>query len=156
MTYRVSDITTYDGDVAYVAKHMRAHDVAELRALSMSTPEEALRSGINISQECYLGKWNGLPMAVFGVHTNTLSGVGVPWLLGTDLITKHPTGFVKLGRDYVAHLRRGHYLLQNVVHDDNGPAKAFLRRVGFTLTEPHRVATGAMARTFTMEGFADV
>lgn len=152
MTVEIVRATEWVKPVAYVAENLRSYDVAELWCISRDRPEEALRQGIEMSQEAYVGYWRDVPVAVFGCHTTALGLRGVPWLLGTDTLTRNPRPFLSFARRYLSHLRAAHTELSNVVHSQNAPSMLFLRRLGFEMSEPYQIATGAVVHTFTMKG----
>ena len=156
MTASVREVAEWGDDVAYVAEHMRGYDVAELHCISRSDPWQALQQGLDISQETYVGSWNGTPATVFGCHTSVIGLHGVPWLLGTDALTDHPIPFLRVAKKYVAHLKARHTLLENVVHSQNKPSVVFLEALGFELLEPYQLANGAVVRKFKMKGDLDV
>ncbi len=135
---------------------MRSHDYAELWELTRTGPEEAVRRSINMSQESYIGYWNGTPACVFGCFTAYIGMVGVPWFLGTDEVTEHPVAFLRWARRYVTDMKARHTLLQNIVHSQNTPSVVFLTALGFELGETYLTDTGATARVFSMQGLLDV
>lgn len=146
----------WSGAAAYVAQHMRAADVREVRALNASTPEEALRRALGVSEEAYVATVGGTPIAMLGSHTQAIGLIGVPWLLGTAAVSRVPAQFVRLSRKFMSHLQARHSRLQNVVHAENTASIAYLRAIGFELTPRYKTATGADAHTFYMEGHVDV
>lgn len=156
MTIQIEEITGWNEDVAYVARHMRAVDVAELAAVSMMTPEAALRRALGVCRDNYVAKMDGEPMAVLGNHSMQLGMVGAPWLLGTDKVSRAGKSLVSLSRRYVEHLKLTHTRLVNIVHDENRPSKLYLKAIGFTLSPAYRLPNGASVRTFEAEGYLNV
>lgn len=153
---QIEEITDWDDDVAHVAKHMRAVDVAELAAVTMSTPEEALRRALGMRGDSYVAKLDGEPIAVLGNYSMHLGMVGTPWLLGTDKVSHASKSLVDLSRRYVEHLKQTHTRLVNIVHDENRPSKLYLKAIGFSLSSVYRLPNGAPVRTFETEGYLNV
>ena len=153
---QIEEIENWNDDVAHVAEHMRDVDVAELAAVSMSTPEEALRRALDMADDNYVAKLDGEPIAVLGNFTTQLGRVGSPWLLGTDGVTHASKSLVDLSRRYVEHLKHTHTRLANIVHDENRPSKLYLKAIGFTLYPAYKLPNGAMVRTFQTEGYLNV
>lgn len=117
---------------------LRAADVAEVWAAGQVTPLEALERGIGASPgTCWAGFIDGEPVAIFGVTTaSLLSGIGVPWMLGTDLIEKHQVTFLRHCRPIVARWREDFAVLINMVDARNTTAHRWLRWLRFELGEP--------------------
>lgn len=153
---KIEEVEEWNDDTAHVAAHMRDVDIAELAAVSMTTPEIALRRALDMCGDNYVAKLDGEPIAVLGNYTMTLGRVGTPWLLGTDKVSRASKSLVDLSRRYVEHLKHTHTRLVNIVHDENRPSKLYLKAIGFTLTPVYRLPNGALVRTFQTEGYLDV
>jgi hypothetical protein len=65
-----------------------------------------------------------------------LSMVGVPWLIGTDLIEAHAKPFLRRNRKMVGVMRARYPHLANYVDVRNTKARQWLEWLGFTLREP--------------------
>lgn len=152
----VAPISEYTADAAYVAEHMREEDVAELWQLSRTTPEAALRSSISLSREAYVASVAGEPIALFGASAPVIGRHGVPWLLGTRLVDQHQREYAELARSFTAHMLLTCDVLENVALAANRRSLVFLKRVGFDIGKPTRLATGVEAVLFRMEAKRDV
>jgi hypothetical protein len=142
------------GDIEHVAAHMRAADVAEVRA-GNHEPLEALRHSVRVSARTWVAVVEGRPAAIFGVAPlgTVLDPRGAPWLLGTDDVPAKPRALVRLARVYTSEMLSAFPHLVNAVHTRNTAACTWLARVGFTLgaTFDHPV-TGEPFTIFEMQG----
>jgi ribosomal protein S18 acetylase RimI-like enzyme len=119
--------------VCYLARHMRAIDAAECRAMGL-TPNRALRRGIAASTWAVTAMVDGRPHAMFGlVIDSVLGGTGIPWFLATDRVLEHGREMLAFGRRAVAIMRDSTPRLANLVSADNTPAIRLLRRWGFEI-----------------------
>ena len=137
--------------VRYVADNMRQADRIEIAASHGYTPHEALVKGVARSKLCAVALINDEPCAVFGlVVENIVTGFGVPWLLGTDLIFKHKREFVehtKIGVDEMIDVCPR---LENWVHCENVKSIRWLKSMGFTMSDPEPIGVnGELFMRFT-------
>lgn len=124
-------------DIASVAAVAREADAHELMDGAGVTVERALRDGLDRSVRCALIMAGDLPLAAFGdVCHSPLGGVGIPWLVSTDHITKHARGFLRVCRPLVADMLTRHLVLINYVDDRNTAAIRWLEWLGFEMSEP--------------------
>lgn len=115
----------------------RDADIAEVFAFNGTTVEHALMAGIRDSRISATALLDGRPEAIFGVsHADLLSGIGVPWMFGTNELFHHPKLMLKMGRHYVSKLRDHYSRLTNLVHAENHAAIRWLGRIGFTVYPP--------------------
>jgi hypothetical protein len=152
MTYSI--IPAEQDHLVYVAERMRREDVEEVAAASGLSPLVAMRHSYEFSSECYTGMAGDEPFCVFGVVPRSLvSSVGVPWLLGTDSLPSHSTGFLKRNRKVVREWREKFALLENYVDCRNTKSIAWIRWLGFVLEEPQPYGRlGLPFMHFYMEG----
>lgn len=116
---------------------MREADRLEVWAASRKTPAEALIYSMRHSSFAWTATIDGRPEVMFGVgDIDVLTGVGAPWLLGTDAVEKHYVAFLRRSVDFRGQLLRRYSILRNVVHDGNKASIRWLRWLGFTLTDP--------------------
>lgn len=139
-----------DGDAEYVAERLREADRVEVYEATRRSPEDALTSSIKRSDRTATIRFDGSPMAIFGVGKPTiLSDVGVPWMLGTDELPKHARELLPHGPRVVQNMMRGHEVLRNMVHDENRASIRWLKSMGFRMSEPAKVGwRGGMFRMF--------
>lgn len=125
------------GDADALAPHLRQADLAEIAAGSGRDPLEVLRLGIAHSTRSWTAWVGDEVFAIFGVGPLSLvGGIGAPWLLGSDLIDKHPHAFIRHARPYIAQMRALFPTLRNVVHAENAKAIRWLKRAGFQIFAP--------------------
>ena len=137
--------------VQYVANNMRQADRIEITASHGYTPIEALVKGVAISTLSSVALINDEPCAVFGlVVENIITGFGVPWLLGTDLIFKHKRDFVEHTRIGVDEMLEVCPRLENWVHCENVKSIRWLKSMGFTMSDPKPIGVnGELFMRFT-------
>jgi hypothetical protein len=122
-------------DADALAPHLRQADLAEIAAGSGRDPLDVLRIGIAHSTCCWTA-WQGSEVyAVFGVGPLSLvGGIGAPWLLGSDLIDRHPRVLITEARPYIAQMRALFPTLRN--HVENRKSIRWLKRAGFQIFAP--------------------
>ncbi|WP_027859251.1 hypothetical protein [Marinobacterium jannaschii] len=124
------------GHAEHIAAHMRIADINEIWAASLSTPEESLIKGIKRSTPAMTGLVDGRPVAMFGVAPmSVMTGVGAPWLLGTDEVDQVSLSFLKHSRAMVTQWKQDHALLYNYVDARNAASIRWLKWLGFTIQE---------------------
>lgn len=121
------------GDAEHIATHMRAADVAELRALGES-PLRSLQRGQWLSTRTMVAEVDGTPAAMFGVvPVSLLGGEGCPWMLGTDAVPLHRRAVMRISRSYIRNMLQEYPILANHVHACNRTAVHWLARIGFEI-----------------------
>lgn len=123
---------TVPGDVESVAAHMREADRREVWASHELEPLEALRSSVERTPKP-LTIWKGdRPAAIFGVvPVSAVFRTGIVWLLGTELIEKHPVPFLRHTKEVMEALQEEYVLLFNWVHEANRLSRRWLRWCGY-------------------------
>jgi len=122
-------------DVEYVAAHLRAADVVELRATGLPDPAEAVRESARISTWTRAAVVGDDVAAVYGVTPTAAPGVASPWMLGTDAIHRVGREFLRASVGEVERMMGDNLLLFNRVHVDNTVSLAWLRWLGFTISD---------------------
>ncbi len=124
-------------DLEFIAANMDPADVAEVWAMGRKTPLEALEASSKVSRETYVGLAYGVPICAFGIGQRTLlDNVGIPWLLGTPEIRKHPRPFLRVSKNWVERAARGYTRLENWVDVRHTRAVKWLKWLGFTVEAP--------------------
>ncbi len=128
--------TLQAGDIEHVAANLRAADLAELQALH--GPGVDVLSSLAMSVQCSDAPMvidiDGQAQAVLGcAPVCLLDGSGVPWLLGTDALSRHPRFMVEEGRRVVAGWASSYPHLFNMVDERNTRSIRWLRSIGFTV-----------------------
>lgn len=121
------------GDLEAVVADARPADVAEMAALGFDF-ETALRASVERSHWTATGILDGRPLCLFGVAPGSLlSGVGVPWMLGTRRMEQRAVQlpFLRASRRVVAAMLATYPVLTNVVDARNTLAIGWLRWLGF-------------------------
>ena len=139
--------------VAELAANLRQQDIDELRALGHEDLAAPIREGVTHSTWCHTALVDGRVAAIFGVAPmgSLLDARGVPWMLGTDLVTANRRALARLAPGYISSMLRDYPHLMNIVHAKNTHATRWLRRAGFVLqpAEP-RGPHGEMFHLFEM------
>lgn len=131
---------------------MREDDVRECAAFGR-TPKSALRLGLVGSSQVLTAKLNGRPEAMMGiVVTSAIDRTGVPWMLGSDEIYRHPRAMLTMGPRVLALWGRdSRKTLSNLVSAENARSIRFLRRIGFRIGDEVTMVGGLSFLTFAMD-----
>lgn len=122
--------------IAPIARDMRAEDVAEVKAASGLCPEAALSFAHAVSTLAWTAMCDDQPFIMFGVAPFIdESNHGSPWLLGTPLIERYPSFFLRNSRPYVSQMLDAYPTLTNYVDVRNRLSVRWLQWCGFQLTE---------------------
>lgn len=116
--------------------HVRQADIDEFYAMSMLSPREVLEKGILQSTKAWAGIIDGRVITIFGVSPGSiLTGIGVPWLVGSDLLEKYQKIFLRRCRPVLNSMLAIYPELINYVDARNHVAKGWLHWLGFKLEE---------------------
>jgi hypothetical protein len=104
-----------------------------IEAMAMGRrPKEALRLGLMLSLAPLTVMIDGKPEAMLGVYPQSLmGGIGVPWMLGTEVLYRNARGFLEFGPVVIERMLLDFPRLENVVSARNTRAIRFLSRMGF-------------------------
>lgn len=140
-------------DLAHLAANLRDQDRAELEAAGWDDYRTALEESVRFSKWTQVAVVDGEVACVFGCaeYGSMLAPDGVPWFLGTELVTRHRRVLQRWAPRYIGAMLQDYPRLFNAVHADNTVAVRWLRRLGFTL-HPATPAppTGAPFHVFEM------
>jgi len=143
------------GHIREIAGRMRRADREEVFAASGRSPISALSFSYRHSSEVWTALFDGRPEVMWGVgDISILTGIGAPWLLGTDAVERNFRGFLRISRDWPAQLLGRYRLLRNLVDARNTISIRWLEWLGFRLFEPVEI-NGHPFHLFEM-GDADV
>lgn len=122
------------GDVEALLEGMRQADREEVTAASGSV-EHALLEGVRNSNWVQAATIDGGLACIFGCAPldGLLGRRGVPWMLGTDLLDRHPSALMRHCRGYVAGMTDTYPHLLNFVDARNTRSIRWLKRLGFTV-----------------------
>jgi hypothetical protein len=133
-----------------IADRMRTADRDEVFAASGRSPLSALTFSYRHSSLAWTALFDGRPEVMWGVgDINILTGIGAPWLLGTDAVEENFRGFLRISRDWPAQLLNRYGLLRNFVDARNTVSLRWLEWLGFRLFEPVEI-NGHPFRLFEM------
>lgn len=135
-------------DVLFLADHLRAEDVAEVKAASGHSPFEALMTSFEDSAEVYtLLSDTGQPIAMFGLAPSGHAAVGIVWLLATDELKSVSRYFLAHTREYITKFHQSFPILANAVDARNTTHVRWLLWAGFRIITEHP-AHGVERRKF--------
>lgn len=141
-------------DARRLAPRLREADRREVFAAAGLDPLIALSASLGRSALAWTGWVGAEPVALFGVaRPSLLAGVGLPWLLGSDLLLRHQRAFLRRCPGYLERMRRGHLLLHNWVDERNAASRRWLAWLGFRFDPPAPFGRfGRPFRRFWIEG----
>ncbi len=123
--------------VESIAADMRQADAAEVWASHGHTPIQAVMAGWKLSQYSVVVMVNDEPCVIMGlVSRDLLSGIGTPWLLGTEKALNHAREFFRLSPPVINDMLKVCPRLFNYVHADNKVSIKWLKWIGFIIDEP--------------------
>lgn len=153
MLVGVEFIRPTDELIRFIALNMRQADVDEVWASHRHLPYDALMKGWELSHRSTVVAVNGEPCVMIGlVISDILSGLGVPWMLGTEDALKYKRNFLIQAPAVIDEMLSVCPRLVNYVHAQNTVSINWLKRIGFTVDhpEPHGVA-GELFHKFHLE-----
>lgn len=128
-------------DIGQISNTMRIADVAEIKAFSGSTPEEALRSGMyhqNNGGRCItICLPNGLPVGMYGVVPSGEPKVGIVWMLASDNIQPLYRQFLRESAKGIQDLCKEYSLIFNYTDARNEVHHRWIKWAGFTVIKRH-------------------
>lgn len=131
-----------DDDVHQLAPRLRAEDRAEVLALGVD-PVDGLLQSIAGAREAWTYRADRQIICMAGITPLSLIGrIGVPWLLGSELVLQHRRTFMTETRRMVAHWLTHFDVLRNVVDARYEAAIRWLRWLGFVIGEPFPLGNG--------------
>jgi hypothetical protein len=125
-------------DCKALAPRLRAPDLAEMRALfGEEDPVNVLVAGCANSAPCYaVTGETGDVLAIFGVVPSPEhQDVGAVWLLGAPGLVQRRITFLRGSRSWLKVLQRRYRVLGNVVDQRNHVHLAWLRWMGFEISD---------------------
>ena len=139
-----------DADELYL--HLREADLRECLAYGKPDVLAGIRESMSGSHICWSAWRDTELLAVFGVAPlSFLTGVGSPWMLGTDALDRHPRILSRVTKPYLTHMLGIYPHLLNFVHIDNARSIRWLKRLGFSFSAPQPYGLrGQMFHRFEM------
>lgn len=139
-------------DAEELFANLRAPDRTEIVASGGGDVYKLIAQSIRGSVVAWSGFVDGKLACTFGVGPlSILSGIGAPWMLGTDELDRHSRILIRLTPDYISAMLQVFPELENYVHADNKVSVRWLKRLGFHLhpAAPYGVQ-GKLFHKFTM------
>lgn len=118
--------TPEDGES--LAPRLRAADALELELAGAT-----IRQSIKLSSEVWAVEEEGTVIALAGLALVERTNAGVPWMVGSDDLLKHPIRLVREGRLFVARWEKQCAVLTNFVHAENLAGIEWLKCIGFEM-----------------------
>lgn len=123
-------------DCKVIADNIRDADRDEIQAASGQTPLVGILAGYEHSDVPFTILADGVPAAMFGAGP-AAPGVGMIWLLGTDLLLGNTTRFLRESRFWLEQCARPYDLLFNYVDARNTVHIRWIEWLGFTFINQH-------------------
>jgi hypothetical protein len=117
---------------AAIVPYLRRANVEEIWAECALSPAFAVSYSIAYSRVAWAAELDGKPIAVFGVGTGE-NGAGIPWLVATNEIERHPVLFYRMSKRLFSSVRDGYTYLENWVDARNVLSLRWLKWLGFTI-----------------------
>lgn len=134
-------------DIRALAPVLRQADIREIRAATGLGPSAGLKASFDYSDQCYFATYDDQPLALFGIATDMQDQtLGVPWLLGADLLADCRISLLRLSKAYLAEWGETFARLANFVKADHHASQIYLRHLGFEFGAP--IALGPMGDEF--------
>lgn len=136
----VLDVATL-AHIREIAPRMRAAEVAEVWAAMGLTPAAALLCLMRASVFSRAVFFDGDLCTIFGV-IETPDGAGIPWLLSSDAVERHPLSFWRASKSILREIRKLYPVLIEYVDARYTRCISWARRLGWTVApaEPHGLA----------------
>ena len=116
---------------------VRQVDLDECSACTSGTIEDALRTGIAVSDQTWAGVEDGVVICVCGVApVADMPGSGAVWLVSTNEMESAPRQFLRLSRKVLRSMLDIYPHLWNFADSRNVKALRWLQWLGFTIYEP--------------------
>lgn len=120
----------------HLVEHLRADDVAEIRASSGVEPEAGLRSSLLVSTVAWtLLSDQGDPVCIFGCAPGGPPGVGSVWMLGTSEMDTLKTTVARKTLPYLRRMHEPYPVLWNWIDGRNLRSLQWLRWAGFRVID---------------------
>lgn len=129
-----------ENDAIQLARSLRQADKDELAALSNRSHEMTLRISIQMCPEPITVLADDEIAAIFGVgYSSILSLIGIPWLLGSEVMNRLDKPLLSVSRAVIEHWRTKHQTMINYVSADHHQSIRWLKWLGFTVhpAEPY-------------------
>lgn len=111
---------------------MRQEDKDEIWHLARKLPMEALRDALEVCDYNQAVLLDGKVVCIFGVG-GTKGGVGIPWMLASELLSDISKTFLRECKEYVEEMSKGYTSLYNIAWSKNVVHIKWLKWLGFEI-----------------------
>lgn len=119
-----------------LADNLRDADREEMRALGHTNTMEIITESVAASGKAWAGLVDGKLALIAGIAPHPeYADIGIPWMLGTDLLVANAMHFMRNNRIYMRQMLQGFAHLVNVVDARNTVSIAWLTKLGFTINK---------------------
>lgn len=127
-----------------IARNARPSDTQEVAAAGGRTVEEALLDGLRVSSRCRTIMDGEIPIAMFGVAPDVVTGLGIVWMLGTPLMDEARMFILRNSVKEIEGLHTaGGHTLYNYIDVRNEASMNWLKWCGFeTVGDPEIMGVG--------------
>jgi hypothetical protein len=129
---------------AAIVPYLRQADVDELRDGFGVSPAWGVAYSIAGSRPGFTALADGKPAVLFGVGPTLEKGAGVPWLVATPEIERHPVTFYRASRRIFPKLAERYERLVNWVDARNTLSLRWLAWLGFETEGPVPFGAGGL------------
>lgn len=125
-------------DATYIALHLRDGDRREAAAAGIPDYDIPRQTRLSVRRSDFANVVlvDGWPALLYGIGPSGFPGVGVAWMLSTDLIRKIRRDFLEGCAWEVVRMKERYSVLYNRVHKDNTLSIRWLKWLGFKLGSP--------------------
>lgn len=124
-------------DIEIIAATARQADRDEIEEGCGQSIASALTLGLRSSVAPMVIAWGHTPLAALGdASYSPGAGIGIPWLISTTAIERHPLAFLRVCKPLVAQMLDRHFSLINYVDARNVAAIRWLEWLGFSMGSP--------------------
>jgi hypothetical protein len=124
-------------DVIELSDNIRSADKREINATVKWPIEKAITHSVSISSRSASVFIDDELVCIMGVGPKSiLGGVGCPWLIGTNALTKHKRALISESKRLLPEVMGEFSKLENHVHSENKQAIRYLKHLGFTIHDP--------------------
>lgn len=119
-------------DIGKLCRTMREPDTVEVLA-HHNRLHDGLAHSVDISYEVFTTTEFGEPISLSGIAFYTIRGmtVGIPWLLGSDRVYRHPRLLIRQGIRYLAHHEQTADVMHQFVWEENHASRQYLEYLQF-------------------------
>lgn len=117
---------------------MRQEDKDEIWHLARVNPADALNAALEVSTYARAVLLDGKVVCLFGIGGEK-GGVGIPWMLASDLLKKVRKPFVRECKAFLKEMSEDYSLLMNVAWTKNEEHIKWLKWLGFDFAVPEQM-----------------